>query len=150
MTPEGPKRMHELKFNDLVLTSSFQFQKIYAWLHRTPEKLAASQARESKYLEIVTDSGNRIEITPKHMIYINDQQYPAEAGHVKVGDYLSLMEPGHSTTTKTTRVTVINTVKLMGGFSPATENGTIVANDILAISSNYAHHTDKMRTNSPT
>ncbi|CAB9515861.1 HintC [Seminavis robusta] len=96
MTPDGPKRMDELKINDLVLTSSGKFQKVYAWLHRTPEKVAASQARESEYLQIVIDTGNKIEITPKHMIYINDQQYPVEAGHVKVGDYLSLMEPGHA------------------------------------------------------
>ncbi|CAB9511870.1 Desert hedgehog protein [Seminavis robusta] len=140
MTPEGPKRMDELRINDLVLTSSGQFQKVYAWLHRTPEKLAASQARESEYLQIVTDSGNKIEMTPKHMIYINDQQYPVEAGHVKVGDNLSLMEHGHST--KTAKVTAITTVKLMGGFSPATEDGTIVVNGLLASSYNNPRYTD--------
>ncbi|CAB9507731.1 Desert hedgehog protein [Seminavis robusta] len=142
MTPEGPKKMDELKINDLVLTSSGKFQKVYAWLHRTPEKLAASQARESAYLQIVTDSGNKIEMTPKHMIYINDQQYPVEAGHVKVGDYLSLMEPGHATTIKTAKVTAITTVKLMGGFSPATEDGTIVVNGLLASSYSNPRYTD--------
>eukprot|EP00797_Seminavis_robusta_P029396 Sro592_g172180.1 Warthog protein (544) ;mRNA; r:45893-47524 len=143
MTPEGPKRMDELKINDLVLTSSGQFQKVYAWLHRTPEKLAASQARESEYLQIVTETGNKIEMTPKHMIYINDKQYPVEAGHVMVGDYLSLMESGHAaTTTKAAKVTAINTVKLMGGFSPATEDGTIVVNGLLASSYNNPRYTD--------
>ncbi|CAB9511872.1 Desert hedgehog protein [Seminavis robusta] len=143
MTPDGPKRMDELKINDLVLTSSGQFQKVYAWLHRTPEKVAASQARESEYLQIVTDRGNKIEITPKHMIYINDQQYPVEAGHVKVGDFLSLMEPSHATTTtKAAKVTAITTVKLMGGFSPATEDGTIVVNGLLASSYSNPRYTD--------
>ncbi|CAB9511873.1 expressed unknown protein [Seminavis robusta] len=81
-------------------------------------------------------------MTPKHMIYINDQQYPVEAGHVKVGDNLSLMEPGHAATTMAAKVTAISIVKLMGGFSPATEDGTIVVNGLLASSYSNPRYTD--------
>jgi len=129
----GRITMNQIKVGDRVLTGSGVYQTIYAIDHRHESELAA-------FVQIYSSSNEEfsqeepIELTKKHMIFLNNGNYPhnkpVPAGTVKVGDKIQALS-GLRTVTK------ICTVIRKGVFSPLTVDGTIIVNDGI-IASTYS------------
>lgn len=133
-TPIGQKRMDQVEVGDQVLTASGKYQKVYAFLHRLPGNLAAVL---SPYLMITTESGHTIELTNRHMVYVNSLELPVPASKVVEGDSLYVLEPRQDKKeVKPVQVASVSNILRLGGYSPVTEDGTIVVNGLVA--SSYA------------
>ncbi|KIH54569.1 ground-like domain protein, partial [Ancylostoma duodenale] len=66
-TPNGKKRMDQLKVGDFVLTAnltSAYFAPMSLWIHREPDVV-------TKFVTIMTDYGKMLALTPRHLIFRN-------------------------------------------------------------------------------
>ena len=135
----GTVMIQDLKVNERVLTASGAFKTVYTFQHYKPANGASSP-----YLKIQTVNQTEIVLTDRHMIFVEGQKYPIEASHVKVGDKLlwhgykqetagnSLaMNQAHNDA-EPMEVASIDTVHVDGGFSPITEDGTIIVDGFAA------------------
>lgn len=138
-TPNGKKRMDQIDIGDYVLTASLEktyFTPITLWIHREPEKV-------QEFLTIMTEYGKTLRMTARHFMYRNKcgnsyQQYikilPHDAEAIfaedlKVGDCVVVMYRGKFRQQKIESITKnIRT----GIYSPLTNNGRIIVNDMLA------------------
>jgi hypothetical protein len=136
----GTVLMKELQLGDSVLTSSGKYKKVQAfqsYLLPEPEKV-------TEYLKIMTDVGNEIVMTPRHMIFrCEDRSHPVPASMVREGDCLVVTQQINDESTNQSMalqadveieatVTQIEQVPLSGGISPLTEDGTIIVDGIVA------------------
>jgi hypothetical protein len=143
----GTLLMKELQLGDSVLTLSGDYKKVMAFqTYSMPEP-----NKESIYLKIMTNTGNEIVMTPRHMIFLcEDRSYPVPASNINVGDCLVVVQDDNNGTTTTavaeTEATVVNIeqVLLSGGISPLTEEGTIIVDGIAA--SCYSNPLDERDT----
>jgi hypothetical protein len=114
--------MKDLRIGDYVQVSGGKFSRVYSFLHLDRDS-------EMVYMQIYTrdddnDHDGPLEISPDHMIFVNNQIQKAE--DVRVGDWLGL---------NLRRVVVdIRSVRRRGIYNPGTEDGTIVVSGILASS----------------
>ncbi|VDO96680.1 unnamed protein product [Soboliphyme baturini] len=87
----------------------------------------------AEYLEIETEDGKQISLTAKHLIYRTNckilRQRSVVAEQVMVGDCVLIV---HDNQFKGSRVRKINRVQKTGIYSPVTETGSLVVNDVLA------------------
>jgi len=142
----GAVLMKELQLGDSVLTSSGRYKKVQAFqTHKLPALYEKAQ-----YLKIVTDVGNEIVMTPRHMIFrCEDRSHPVPASKVREGDCLVVVQQGDDNNNNNNEAanqsigfrsdeeieaTVVHVEQLgvSGGFSPLTEDGTIVVDGIVA------------------
>jgi hypothetical protein len=131
----GTVLMKELQLGDSVLTLSGDYKKVMAFqTYSMPEP-----SKESIYLKIMTNVGNEIVMTPRHMIFLcEDRSHPVPASNIEVGDCLVVVQDDNNETIATavaeTEATVVNIeqVLLSGGISPLTEEGTIIVDGIAA------------------
>lgn len=111
---KGEISIEKLQIGDIVATShKGHTSRVYSLAHNDGE-------RRAEYLQIITDSGDRIEISGNHMMFVNHQ--PKLAQHVKVGDRLD----------ETQTVTEIQVVTRRGLYAPLTENGRIMVSGVQA------------------
>merc|ERR1712025_1394010 len=91
MGDRGAVLMKELQLGDSVLTSSGRYKKVQAFhTHKLPALYEKAQ-----YLKIVTDVGNEIVMTPRHMIFrCEDRSHPVPASKVREGDCLVVVQQG--------------------------------------------------------
>jgi hypothetical protein len=116
---KGNVSIKELRIGDQVLVSADMYEPVYSFGHY-------HQTVEAQFLKILTSSSMPpLEITKDHMLFVNGRPVPASL--VKVGDQLSLTEPG-----KTVTVEGIEAVSRKGAYAPFTPSGTIAVNGILA------------------
>lgn len=76
---KGVIAMKDLKIGDKVLTSN-QYQTVYALGHYNPYQ-------EAKFLKIFTGN-THIEVTPDHLLYMQDKVNPVRASSIQAGDIL--------------------------------------------------------------
>ncbi|EYC23700.1 hypothetical protein Y032_0015g2794 [Ancylostoma ceylanicum] len=138
-TPNGKKRMDQLKVGDFVLTANLTtayFAPMSLWIHREPDVI-------TKFVTIMTDYGKMLALTPRHLIFRNkcDEYYddrvdslPSNsqavyADELKVGDCVYLL---YRNGFRQQKLQDISITQRRGIFSPLTPNGRIIVNDMLA------------------
>ncbi|CAO4384036.1 unnamed protein product [Caenorhabditis nigoni] len=139
-TPSGKKRMDQIDIGDYVLTAGLDetyFTPITLWIHREPERV-------QEFLTIMTEYGKTLRMTARHFMYRNKcgtdsyQKYikilPHDAEAIfaedlRVGDCVVVMYRGKFHQQKIESITKnIRT----GIYSPLTNNGRIIVNDMLS------------------
>lgn len=114
----GKVTMNQLKVGDQVLTSSGNYETVYAMAHRHASKSA-------EFIQIYSSlKDDPLEMTEKHMIFLDGNPNPVPASAVKVGDQLKTLDGPRY-------VTKISKVTRNGIFNPLTVDGTIVVNGIV-------------------
>lgn len=118
---KGLTRMNNIEVGDQVLTVDGVYKTIYSIDHQHPTKLTS-------FLQIHSSKQHEpLELTEKHMVFLQGKKSPVPANSIRVGDKLKGLE-GPSI------VTNIDIVTREGLFSPITTDGTIVASGIVASS----------------
>jgi len=126
---KGYTRMDELKIGDAVQVADGTFTQIYSFGHFAPDE-------EVEYLQIQTEAMDTpLEISALHMLYLYSgkfkQKYNLVPAHaVSVGDVV-VSEQELPATVKSIRKT-----NRRGAYSPLTESGAIMVNNVAA--STYA------------
>nr|CDJ81035.1 Ground region and Peptidase C46 domain containing protein [Haemonchus contortus] len=138
-TPDGKKRMDQLKVGDFILTANqtaAYFTPVTLWIHREPEVV-------TKFVTIMTDYGKMLALTPRHLIFRNkcDEFYSDRvtelppnskavyAEELVVGDCVFLL---YRNGFRQQKLQDISITSRKGVFSPLTPNGRILVNDMLA------------------
>lgn len=142
MNQREPIAMKDLRVGDYVLTylkhhqqqqqQQQQYEQVYAFAHR-------NENRSVEFLQIYTNDTQQppLEISTRHMVYLENKKYPITADRVQVGDVLKgiqVLDNGDTKTTTTTPkwVTKISKTTKHGLYAPLTTSGTIVVNGIVA------------------
>ena len=133
-------RMDELKIGDYVLsihptTYKPVYSKVYLWAHRDPHITAT-------FLHITHPRGH-LHISANHLILTGDNNTPVPAHQLRVGDSINLLyeqnnnndnkkekERGDSHTLISVHVLHIHTCTQLGYYTPFTNNGLIVVDNI--------------------
>ncbi|KAE9549579.1 hypothetical protein FO519_007200 [Halicephalobus sp. NKZ332] len=133
MTQSGATRLDELKVGDKVevaTENSTTFDEVISFVHRLPDVVAT-------FIRIQLVDGTEVKLTPQHFIHRIDCRDPrfeniniVYAVEVAVGD--CLLKQTEEKTFAPMQVTVISTTEERGAFSPMTESGTIVVNQVMA------------------
>ena len=114
-------KMKELKIGQSVMTldeeGSPAVTTFLGWLHKDTNL-------EAEFLEITTEDGHKITLTPTHIIMVNSEM--KLASQVVVGDLLT------DRTGAPTAVISITKLVTKGVYSPLTMSSTILVNNILA------------------
>lgn len=110
--------MKHLALNDKVLTSTGDFQTVYAFGHYQTEHIAG-------FIQIYTDGSKKdpLEVTPEHLLFLKDHSNPIRADSIKVGDELKGLD-------KTKVVSKLAHVQKQGLYAPFTPDGTLVVNGL--------------------
>lgn len=118
----GAVRMDALKIGDSILTSNNEYSKVFTFGHYSPQgKMDVVEIR-------TTNMDNALEISPQHMLYVNNKLVPAS--QVQVGDVLT---SANGRVAEVQSVRTVNGVK--GVYAPHTMKGHLVVNGVVA--SNY-------------
>uniref|UniRef100_A0A7S1TJP3 Hint domain-containing protein n=1 Tax=Compsopogon caeruleus TaxID=31354 RepID=A0A7S1TJP3_9RHOD len=111
-------QMREIRVGNRIKTGSNRFSTVFAFTHRQDSQ------RDQLYVEITAATGPRLELTPSHLIYVNDYLVPA-----------SDVKPGHSVLVtigdrvEPTEVTSVRHVRRSAGlYNPQTQDGNILVN----------------------
>jgi hypothetical protein len=113
--------MRDLVVGDWVLVDNTgTYERIYDFGHWNVD------VENVEYLQISLDSGQSLELSADHMVYVNQQQNFVPASMVTVGDVLSSPVEGSN------KVRLIRSVIRHGAIAPFTSSGTIVVDGILA------------------
>merc|ERR1719373_1113145 len=120
----GMVPMDTLKIGDSVRIMGGNFAKVYSFGH-------FHSSQKAGYLQIQTTEGNTLEITPKHMVFVQSagKTKSVPASSIKVGDMLVTNNDIGSEVSK------IGKVQRKGTYAPFTTSGDIVVSGIAA--SNY-------------
>ena len=109
---EGEVAMKDLKVGDKVLVKDGKYEAVYAFDH-------LSTTEEAEFLQFHTSGTDKhpLEMTPTHMVYLQDDPNPVTADSVKVGDVFQ---------GKNGEVKKIKTVTKEGVYTPLTPSGSVV------------------------
>jgi len=111
--------MDQIEVGDRVMTSNGKYETVYTIDHRNPTKLT-----EFLQIETTGEHEQSLELSERHMVFLEGKKNPVPAFVVKAGDQLKTIgsENGEPRTVKT-----INKITREGVFSPLTTgDGTIV------------------------
>lgn len=119
----GKVQMSEIEVGDEVLTGNGSYETIYTIDHRHPTKSA-------EFLQIFYDSlgeeaDKPLELSKKHMLFVDGNPNPIPADSIKVGQHLQ-------TRYGSREIKEISTITRKGVFNPLTKSGTIVVNGVIA------------------
>jgi hypothetical protein len=117
----GPTAMKDLRVGDLILTGKNRYEPFYAFAHQ-------NRQRHAEFLRVYTLGSNKpLELTPNHMVFLEEKVNPVRADAVQIGDVLR----GDLDVKVVTRIT---SVKRKGIYAPLTKDGTLVVDGIVASS----------------
>nr|VDH80594.1 hedgehog [Euperipatoides kanangrensis] len=133
----GMKNMSDLQIGDKVLTIDSNGQTIYSdvilFLDRD-----VSQRRT--FYNIETDSGNRITLTPSHLLFVSNNyslksrnMYPIFARDIQEGQYVYVIKKlthNHHDSGNFERITNITSTIDNGVIAPLTKHGTIIVDKV--------------------
>lgn len=130
------KRMDDLAIGDLVQTvdeaGAIVSSPVYVMAH-------AEKSGMYQFMRITTSSSHNLIISPKHYIYVADEEHPGEwsnrisipAGKIKVGDQVWVVSD-KNVSTNISHVVRVEKIFKEGIFSPLTLTGSIVVDDVAA------------------
>jgi hypothetical protein len=126
----GPVPMQDLRVGDVVRTTSQKtttWEPIYAFAHYNPQKTA-------KFLQVYTSDKHTLELSPKHLVFVEGKKNPVTADSLRVGDALRLAAADK---TKATIRKITPFTRHDGVYAPLTPSGTLVVNANGIVASNY-------------
>eukprot|EP00173_Palmaria_palmata_P003570 Plantae.Rhodophyta-Palmaria_palmata.ctg3754.p1 GENE.Plantae.Rhodophyta-Palmaria_palmata.ctg3754~~Plantae.Rhodophyta-Palmaria_palmata.ctg3754.p1 ORF type:complete len:157 (+),score=28.33 Plantae.Rhodophyta-Palmaria_palmata.ctg3754:952-1422(+) len=112
--------MDEIQIGDEIKVGPGAFSRVFMFTHKSADT-------KSTFVRIATDSGARVELTPGHYIYANNNLVAAAT--VKDGDRLRLSDGRDAI------VLSVSTVQLAGLYNPQTVSGDIAVDGV--VSSTY-------------
>lgn len=132
------KTLSSLAPGDRVLalsgTGQVMYSQVLLFLHWDQES-------RSTFLSLEADGGNRLVLTPHHLVFLDPDcgrdvsGYRAQfASRAKVGDCFLISKPGGRT--ETSRIVSVSLTESVGVFAPLTEAGTLFVEGVLV--SSYA------------
>jgi len=133
--------MKDLVVGDRILESNGEYGTLYAIDHYDETELATfrrisyeyrNQKDEEKY------NTDPLELTFKHMVFLDNHEYPVPAQSVKVGDQLRSILGGAREGEGLVVVTKVDTITRMGVINPLTKSGTVVVGDAMIVASTYS------------
>lgn len=136
VTTEGIKKIENLSPKDKVMClkpdGNISFSKILTFLH-------CERGQSFRYLNIQTEEGSKILISPCHLIFASSKADETSgafvfASELKLGDFVLSVS---SRTKQLEKVRSVTSIVRDSVFAPLTANGTIVVDDIYV--SCYAH-----------
>uniref|UniRef100_A0A914Y4G4 Uncharacterized protein n=1 Tax=Panagrolaimus superbus TaxID=310955 RepID=A0A914Y4G4_9BILA len=148
------KRMDELSVNDWVLSAGGKavgYSQVNSWLHRKPNFMA-------EFIKFTLENGKELKMTKKHYIYKSDCSYDSTitveeaskemvyAENVSISDCLFIVQ--RNTKLIQSRISKIERIEEKGIYSPMTNNGNIIVNDIFASCYNIVKN-DKLQLSFP-
>jgi Hint module len=114
-------RMQDLKIGDVVRTGTGNLgSPIFIFSHADP-------TIQSEFVQMTTSFGQRLTLTPTHILYCNGRNLTA-ARDVRLGD---MLEAATSFGSNATMVTHIEYVQSKGLYNPHTLHGDIVVDGIV-------------------
>lgn len=147
---KGTIKMKDIAIGDKVLTSSGEYKTIYTIDHYHHNETTHYVQIETSTIAAANDDENSnnnnhktmidgneeenddegffspfVELTPNHLLFIENVSYPIQAKNVVIGDYLRTIH-GPKEVIHTKRIT------RDGYYNPLTTDGTIVINGVLA------------------
>ena len=85
------KNIEDVNIRDMVLTYNFKdFQNEYKKVIKTYRNLTKSSSYDN-FLQITTEDGKTIEVTPNHELFLNSTGEPIRADNLKIGDDIVTM-----------------------------------------------------------
>jgi hypothetical protein len=122
---KGHLPVSKVKIGDFVQSrQDGSFSRVWGFEHKSNGKAEFYQLRSS--------SGPLLELTERHMVYLNSKKLPVPASQVRVGDVLK-------TTNHTNKGVVVEEIKVIhddeGYYNVFTDDGAIVTNDGVVASS---------------
>lgn len=109
------KRMSEIELGDRVMVGDNEFSDVFMFTHKMADVT-------NKFVQINTESGNKLELTGGHFLYVNNKLVPADS--VRAGDRVFLANGSAS------RVASVDCTRLGGLYNPQTVQGDIIVNGI--------------------
>merc|ERR1712194_979712 len=111
----------------MVLTGKGRYQMVYSIDHRNPTELTTFLQISYENKDGANGKAHHalhratpLEITGKHMMFVEGKSHPVPANTLRVGDIIQTVEGYRS-------VTVIASILREGVYNPLTTDGTIVA-----------------------
>uniref|UniRef100_A0AC35FUP6 Hint domain-containing protein n=1 Tax=Panagrolaimus sp. PS1159 TaxID=55785 RepID=A0AC35FUP6_9BILA len=149
------KRMDELSVNDWVLSAGEKavgYSKVNSWAHRKPNFMA-------EFIKFTLKNGKELKMTKKHYIYKSDcsnygsmisveeaSKEMVYAENVSISDCLFIVQ--RNTKIIESRILKIEKIQERGIYSPMTNNGNIIVNDIFASCYNIVKN-EKLQSSLP-
>jgi hypothetical protein len=116
---KGVVAMPDLQVGDKVLAANNRFETVFTFFHM-------HRTKPTVFLQIYTESSKiPLEITGKHMVFLQGKAAPVPALRVKVGDEIAGANGPRV-------VTKIASIVRNGFYAPDTTGGTIMVDGILA------------------
>lgn len=117
--------MSKVEVGDQVLTGNGEYQTIYSIDHRHQTKL-------TEFVQIYYADGEPpLEMTPHHMVFLQEKPYPVPARHIRIGDKLRFLQQCYDCGSSSLRcldVVRVSSIVRRGLYNPLTSDGTIVVN----------------------
>jgi len=120
---KGKVQMSEIEVGDEVLTATGSYETIYTIDHRHPTKSA--DFLQISYDSLGEEAEKPLELSKKHMLFVDGNPNPIPAENIKVGQNLQ-------TRYGSREVKEISTITRKGVYNPLTKSGTIVVNGAIA------------------
>jgi hypothetical protein len=115
---KGQVAMSDLMVGDEVLTGSGKYEPVYSMVHRHPTKSAT-------FFQMHTSADEKpLEISEKHMIFLEGNPNPVPADMLKIGDQVHTLDGPRD-------ISKITTIERDGVFNPVTPDGTMVVNGVV-------------------
>ncbi|KAF0298165.1 Tiggy-winkle hedgehog protein [Amphibalanus amphitrite] len=123
--------MTSLRVDDRVLAASrsgeLTFSPVVTWLDKRSNDT-------TQYLEVSTETGHRLRLSPNHVLLVNEQQELVSrfASDICPGDLLKVADSDSDSESSWSPVTDVRPLVDTGAFVPLTAEGTIVVDGVLA------------------
>ena len=127
--PSSPvKRMDELTIGDQVLVANnhgeVTYSPIIAFLDRLPSK-------EGEFVRIETENNNAVQLTPSHLLFLNNSNQPVRASTVQPGNYVYTLNVASDKRVVTlSKVIDVYKIPALGAYAPLTSEGTIIVDGV--------------------
>jgi len=130
--------MEKLVVGDRVLAMDsygvLVYSEVYAFLDRKPRADAA-------FLQVVTESGGVLEISSEHRIFREEGSGLVDVGAyaLRIADRVLLADP-ETKTAELVAITNVSSIVTRGAYAPATMEGTVVVDNVVASCYALADH----------
>jgi len=135
---KGIVTMQELRVGDRIWTTQQTYDTVYAFGHYDPFQSTTFLQLHTTNSDNDNDNDKPLEVTPKHMLFVEGKTHPVTADSLCVGDVLVIVPPVPShkdiDNPSTSTISKITVISKQGIYAPLTTSGTLVVNGGIAAS----------------
>ncbi|CAB9504313.1 Extracellular metalloprotease [Seminavis robusta] len=136
--PPSVTPITDIELGDKILTASGVYRPVYAFAHRDTTTPATFLRIHTTISDSQAQEANTpLEVTPLHLIYLDNQDAPVTAESIQVGDTIQMMtmtKTDDSGIHKSSLAVVrhIETIERQGLYAPMTSDGTLVVDGVVS------------------